>query len=103
VPEWTPAGVWIFGRSRSRSRSQYVKFEPKSTFRSVQEPIKYFKGPIKISVMMLVVFKLNGINWDVFSDQCRHISQVCDTRWEYQAFHHSWFQKLVPMQNTACK
>jgi len=62
-PEWTPAGVWIF--CRSGSRSQYVKFEreqePESTLRSVQELIKYFKGPVKIYVMMLVVFKQNGI------------------------------------------
>jgi len=29
--------------------------------------------------MMLVVVKQNGINWDVFSEQCRHISQKCDT------------------------
>ena len=51
VPEWTPAGVWILGWSRSRS--QYFRFEPeqepKSTLRSVEEPIKIFKGPIKIS------------------------------------------------------
>ena len=62
MSEWTPAGVWIVGRSRS----QYLKFEPErepeSTFVSVQDPIKYFKGPITISAMMLVVFKLNGIN-----------------------------------------
>jgi len=87
-PGWTPAGVWIF------CRSQYFKFkpeqEPESTFRSVQEPIKHFKGLIKFSVMMLVVFKLNGIIWDVFSDQRRQISQMCDTRWEYRAFHHCW-------------
>jgi len=38
--------------------------------------------------MMLVVVKQNGMNWDVFSDQCRHISQTCDTGWEYRAFHH---------------
>jgi len=63
-PEWTPAGVWIFGRSRS----QYFKFEPEqkqeleSTLRSVQETVKYLKGSVKISVMMLVVFKQNGIN-----------------------------------------
>jgi len=46
-PEWTPAGVCILGGSRSRSR--YFRFEPKqepeSTLRSVQEPIKIFKGP----------------------------------------------------------
>jgi len=54
-PEWTPAGVWIF--CRSGSRSQYVP----ATLRSVQELIKYFKGPVKIYVMMLVVFKQNGI------------------------------------------
>ena len=34
--------------------------------------------------MLLVVVKQNGINWDVFSDQCRHISQKCDTGWEYR-------------------
>jgi len=63
--KWTPAEVWIFGGSRSRSQCFKFEHEPESTFRSVQEPIKYFKGPIKISVMivmMLVVFKLNGIN-----------------------------------------
>jgi len=37
--------------------------------------------------MMLVAVKQNGIKWDVFSDQCRHISQKCDTRWEYRASH----------------
>ena len=51
MPEWTPAGVCILGWSRSRSQSQYFKFEPEqepepeSTLRSVQEPIKIFKGP----------------------------------------------------------
>jgi len=62
VLEWTPAGAWIF----VRSRSQYFKFEQESEleskFRSVQEPIKCFKGPIKIYVMKLGVLKLNGIN-----------------------------------------
>jgi len=42
VPEWTPAGVWIFGRS------QYFRFkpeqEPESTIRSMREPIKDFQG-----------------------------------------------------------
>jgi len=46
------------------------------------------KGPIKISTMMLVVVKQNGINWDVFSDQRSHISQKCHTGSEYQVFHH---------------
>jgi len=41
VPEWTPAGVCILGWSRS----QYFRFEPESTLRSAQEPIKIFKGP----------------------------------------------------------
>ena len=63
--EWTPAGVCIL--SWSWSRSQHFRFEPepeaKSELRSVQEPIKNFKGPIKISVMMLVVIKHNGISW----------------------------------------
>ena len=31
--------------------------------RCVQKPIKFFKGPINICVMMLVVFKQNVINW----------------------------------------
>jgi len=35
---------------------------PASTLRSVQEPIKIFKGPIGILVMMLVVVKQNGNN-----------------------------------------
>jgi len=38
--------------------------------------------------MMVVVVKQTGINWDVFSDQCRLISQMCDTGWEYREFHH---------------
>jgi len=38
--------------------------------------------------MMLVVGKQNGINCDVFFDQCRHISQKCDTGWDCRAFHH---------------
>ena len=62
--EWTPAGVCILGRSRSRS--QYFEFEPKqepkSTLRSVQESIKIFKGSIQIHVMIVVVVKQNGIN-----------------------------------------
>jgi len=63
-PEWTPDWIWILGWSRSRSLIQYFRLEPEqeSTLRSVQEPIKIFnKGP-KISVMMLVVVKLNKIN-----------------------------------------
>jgi len=50
VPEWTPAGVGILGWSRSRSRSQYFKFEPEqelepeSTLKSVQDQ-NIFKGP----------------------------------------------------------
>jgi len=80
----------------SRSRSQYFSFKPEqegpeSTLRSGQEPIKIFKEPVKIFVMMLAVVKQNAINWDVFSDQCCHISQNCDTGWEYQAFHHPWW------------
>jgi len=65
-PEWTPAGVWIF--DRSRSQGEYFRVEPEqdpkleSTFKYVQEPIKIFEGPIKISVKMLVVFKQNGNN-----------------------------------------
>jgi len=35
-PEWTPAEVCILGRSRSRSRKQYLRFEqepePKAIF-----------------------------------------------------------------------
>jgi len=88
VPKWTTARVCILGWSRSRS--QYFRFEQEpeleSTLTSVQESIKLFRD--LISVMMLVVVKQNGINWDVFSGQCRHISQKCDTWWEYWAFHH---------------
>jgi len=42
VPEWTPAGVCILGRSRSRS--QCFRFEPEqeSISTSGQEPIKLF-------------------------------------------------------------
>ena len=47
MPEWTPARVCILGWSRSWS--EYLRFEPEqepeSTLRSVQEPIKRFKGP----------------------------------------------------------
>jgi len=32
--------------------------------------------------------KQSGINRDVFSDQCRHITQKYDTGWEYRAFQH---------------
>ena len=60
--------------------------EPVSTLRSVQEPIKTLRD--LIYVMMLVVVKQNGINCNVFSDQCRHITQTGDTGWEYRAFHH---------------
>jgi len=38
--------------------------------------------------MMLVVVIQNGINWDVFSDQSRRISQKYDTGWGCRAFHH---------------
>ena len=68
LSEWTLAGVGILGRSRSRIRSQYFRFgleqESESTLRSVRESINISKGPIKISGMMLVVVKQNGINWD---------------------------------------
>jgi len=37
---------------------------------------------------MLVAVKQIGNHWDVFSDQCRHISPKCDSGWEYRAFHH---------------
>jgi len=63
VPQWTPAGIWILVWNRSRSHC--FRFEPQqeeSKLRSVQEPIKIFKGPIKISVMMLVVVKQNRIH-----------------------------------------
>jgi len=47
-PEWTPAGVWNLGWSRSRSHYFWVEPEqepdPESTLRSVQEPIKNFNG-----------------------------------------------------------
>jgi len=43
----------------------YFRFEaeqdPELTCKSVQQPIKNFKGLIKISIMMLVI-KQNGIN-----------------------------------------
>jgi len=57
-PESSLAGVCILGWSRSRS--QYFRFEPESTLRSVQEPIKIFKGPNFF--MMLVVVKQNWHN-----------------------------------------
>ena len=62
MEEWTPAGAGanILGSNRSRSRIQLL--------RSVQEPNKISKGPIKISGMRFVVVKLNEINGDVFSD-----------------------------------
>jgi len=82
--EWTPAGVCIL--CWSRSRSQHFRFEPESTWRSVQEPSKNFWD--LISVVMLVVVKQIGINWDVFSDHGRHRLQKCDTGWEYRPFHH---------------
>jgi len=40
----------------------YQEMDPEVTLRSVQEPIKTFKGAIKISVVMLVVVKQNGID-----------------------------------------
>jgi len=55
-PEWTPAGVCIL--SWNRSRSQYFRFEPESTLRSVQELIKFLRN--LISVMMLAVVKQIG-------------------------------------------
>ena len=53
MPGWTPAGVCILGWSRSRSagvdsgRGLHfgLEQEPESTLRSMQEPIKNFKGP----------------------------------------------------------
>ena len=58
-PEWTLAGVCIFGWSSSQR--QYFRFEPEpeSPLRSAQEPINFLRD--LISVMMLVV-KQNGIN-----------------------------------------
>jgi len=49
VSEWTPAGIYILGWSRSRS--QYFRLEPEpepepgSILKYVQDPIKNFKGP----------------------------------------------------------
>jgi len=92
------------GVDSGRSLDFRTELEQESTLRSAQELIKYFKGSVKISVMMFVVFKQNGINWDVFSDQRRHTPQRCDTGREYRVFHHYWwFQKLVLMQNAVCK
>ena len=93
-PEWAPAGVCIL----CWSRSQYFRFEPESTLRSVQELAKYLRN--LFSVMMLVVVKQIENNWDVFSDNCCHISPKCDTGWEYRAFHHyRWFQSYGPCKN----
>ena len=50
-PEWAPAGVCIL----CWSRSQYFRFEPESTLRSVQELAKYLRN--LFSVMMLFVVK----------------------------------------------
>jgi len=65
---WAPRCWWHtcirddHGAGVDSGRSLDFRPEPESKFRSVQEPIKYFKGLLKISVMMLVYFKLNGIN-----------------------------------------
>ena len=49
MPVWTAAGVCVLGWSWSQSRSPYFRFEPEqdpeSALRSVQEPVKIFKGP----------------------------------------------------------
>jgi len=71
--------------SPSRSLDFRPEQEPESTLKSVQGPIKILKGPIKISISMLVV-KQNGITWDAFCDQRRHISQKCDTGWDTEHF-----------------
>ena len=68
--EWT---WWRHHRTfAAQTDYEYFRFEqePESTSRSVQEPIKIFKGPHFYNF------------WDVFSDQCRHISQKCHTGWE---------------------
>lgn len=45
---------------------------PEATPRSVQERVKNFKVAIKISVVMIIVIKQNGIHSNVFSDQRQH-------------------------------
>jgi len=76
--------IWREVRNFAWHRSQYFSFEPdpESALRSEQEPIKLFKEPIKIFLMMLAVVKQQEINWEVCSDQCRHIYQRYDTGWE---------------------
>jgi len=56
-----------FTREQERSRSQSFKFypekpDPESTLRFVQEPIKMIQATVKISAVMLVVVKQNGID-----------------------------------------
>jgi len=41
--------------------------------------MKNFKGPVESSAVMPIFVKQIGINWDVFSDQRRYISQTYDT------------------------
>ena len=62
MPEWTPAGVCILDQRRSRSRSQHFRFEAEQEPESVEEPRKFFKVPIEISVMMLVFVTQDGSN-----------------------------------------
>ena len=61
--ECAPPGVWILGRSRSRS--QYFKFDPNRSRSQLQglckSQSKILKESIKISVMMFVAVKLNEI------------------------------------------
>jgi len=91
VPEWTPAGVYILGWSRGRS--QYFRFEPESTLRSVQEPIKNFKG---------LIF-CNDTCWQTEWPVSSYITEV----WHWVGLPNisplMMVWRLWPMQNTVCK
>ena len=86
---WRNSCFHIPGRSRSRSQHWGLCRSQSKLLRDL------------ISVLMLVV-KQNGINWDVSSEQCRHISQKCDTGWEYRAFHHGWWFQSCGLCKIQC-
>jgi len=90
---WAGAGAGVnnLGLSRSRRRSQQQGL--------CMSQSKFLRD--LISVMMLVV-EQSGINWDLFSNQCCHITQKWDTGWEHRAFHHWWWFQSYGLCKIQC-
>ena len=103
MPEWTPAGVWIFGRS------QYFRFkpeqEPESTIRSMREPIKHFQGTSNATIQPLIKLQnkaikiINPTNMGSLEDHLQHLNILCLPKlysFSVGKFMHSYHNKLLP-------